>query len=246
VHIQQESLDAAMGSLSQRELENIGVSEALQYVVTAMPALFHVEGAGLLLVDDYQVLRYVAASDDAAHVLESAQEVTGEGPCVDSLVNGHIVRCSDLATDPRWPGLAPLVTPHGIAAVLGVPVHLGGGVIGSLDVYRSSPYEWDDSDAEAAVSLARLVERLLAMALVVRRQDDLVLQLQHALDARISIERAVGVLIGVEKIDAVEAFDRLRRAARTSRRKVADLAAEVIERRALDDRAVGDESRRTG
>jgi GAF domain-containing protein len=120
-----------------------------------------------------------------------------------------------------------------IAAVLGVPVHLGGGVVGSLNVYQSHAYDWDDSDVAAAGSLARLVERLLAIALVVRRQDDVVLQLQNALEARIAIERAVGVLIGVENIDAVEAFDRLRRAARTSRRRVADLAAEVIEKRTL-------------
>jgi GAF domain-containing protein len=233
VHIQQSSLDAALGNLSQRELENIGVAEALKYVVTAMPALFHVEGAGLLLVDDYQVLRYVAASDAAAHVLESAQEVTGVGPCVDSLVHGHPVTCTDLATDERWPELAPLVTPYGIGAVLGVPVHLGGGVIGSLNVYQPRAYEWDDSDLAASESLARLVERLLAMALVVRRKDDVVLQLQSALDTRIAIERAVGVLMGVEGIDAVEAFDRLRRVARSSRRKVADLAAEVIEHRGL-------------
>jgi GAF domain-containing protein len=233
VHIQQTSLDAALGSLSRRELENIGVAEALKYVVTAMPALFGVEGAGLLLVDDYQVLRYVAASDEAAHILESAQEVTGQGPCVDSLVHGHPVQCSDLASDARWPELAPLVADSGIAAVLGVPVHLGGGVIGSLNVYQSHVYDWDDSDVSAASSLARLVERLLAMALVVRRQDDVVLQLQNALEARIAIERAVGVLIGVENIDAVEAFDRLRKAARTSRRRVVDLAAEVIAKRVL-------------
>jgi len=237
VHIQQTSLDAALGNLSQHELENIGVAEALKYVVTAMPALFHVEGAGLLMVDDYQVLRYVAASDAAAHVLESAQEVTGVGPCVDSLVHGTPVTCTDLATDPRWPELAPLVTPYGIGAVLGVPVHLGGGVVGSLNVYQPTAYEWDDSDLAASASLARVVERILAMALVVRRRDDVVLQLQTALDTRVAIERAVGVLIGVEGIDAVEAFDRLRRAARSSRRKVADLAAEVLEQRALPDTA---------
>jgi GAF domain-containing protein len=233
VHIQQASLDAALGHLSQRELENIGVSEALQYVVTAMPALFNVEGAGLLLVDDFQVLRYVAASDEGARVLESAQEVTGLGPCVDSLVHGHPVQSHDLTEDLRWPELGPMLAPHGIRAVLGVPVHLGGGVVGSLNVYRSTPYEWDESDVSAAWSLARLVERLLAMALVVRRSDGVAQQLQHALDTRISIERAVGVLIAVEDIDAVEAFDRLRRAARSTRRKVSDLAAEVIEKRAL-------------
>lgn len=233
MHVQQSSLDAAIGNLSRRELEKIGVGEALRYVVTAMPALFAVEGAGLLLVDDFQVLRYVAASDEGAHVLESAQEVTGQGPCVDSLVHGETIASNDLAGDERWPELAPLVTPQGIAAVLGVPVHLGGGVVGSLNVYRQEPYGWDDSDVAAAQALARVVERLLAMALVVRQQDDVVVQLQSALDTRIAIERAVGVLIGVEGIDAVEAFDRLRRAARSSRRKVADLAAEVIERREL-------------
>ena len=65
-------------------------------------------------------------------------------------------------------------------------------------------------------------------------------QLQYALDYRVVIERAVGYLMGAHRLDAVTAFDLLRRRARDSRRRVADVAAEVLDgtaRRGGDDRA---------
>jgi hypothetical protein len=53
-------------------------------------------------------------------------------------------------------------------------------------------------------------------------------QLQQALESRIVIEQAKGVLAERMKCDASAAFDLLRRAARSSRRKLPELAAEVV------------------
>src|SRR5207249_397101 len=53
-------------------------------------------------------------------------------------------------------------------------------------------------------------------------------QLQYALDYRVVIERAVGYLMGTHHLDAVTAFDMLRRRARDSRRRVADVATEIL------------------
>jgi AmiR/NasT family two-component response regulator len=76
----------------------------------------------------------------------------------------------------------------------------------------------------------RIIESLLGQALLAHRHGEVVNQLQYALDNRVVIERAVGYLMGAEGLDAVTAFDRLRRMARASRRKVAEVANEVLAR----------------
>jgi hypothetical protein len=53
-------------------------------------------------------------------------------------------------------------------------------------------------------------------------------QLQQALESRIVIEQAKGVLAERMTCDASAAFDLLRRTARSSRRKLPELAAEVV------------------
>ena len=64
--------------------------------------IFDAAGAGIMLIDDGQVLHYVAATDARAAALEAAQEEAGQGPCVDSLINDEIVHTDDLLSDPRW------------------------------------------------------------------------------------------------------------------------------------------------
>ncbi|MBA3655358.1 MAG: GAF and ANTAR domain-containing protein [Actinobacteria bacterium] len=236
MHIEEAALDQVVGHLARLDLKRLDLRGALEEVSAAMPPLFGVDGAGVLLIDENQVLRYCAATDDASKVLEAAQESTGEGPCVESLVMNSVVSVPDLEADGRWPHLVPLVVPNGIRAVLGVPVSVAGGPVGSLNVYRSETYEWDDSDVRATQAFAGIVSQLIGLAMVADGQGDVVAQLQRALEARVMIERAVGVLIAVEGLDAPSAFERLRRAARSSRTRAADVAARVVaERRLRDD-----------
>jgi GAF domain-containing protein len=117
----------------------------------------------------------------------------------------------------------------GIVATMGAPIHVGGQTIGSLNVYRSDVYDWDESDVAAAQSFAGIAGRLLSMALMASSQERVVQQLQHALENRVSIERAVGVLMGRHRLGAVDAFERLRQRARAEQRKVVDVAREVLE-----------------
>ena len=233
MHVDDASLDRVVGHLSRLDLDHLDLRTAFAEISGAMPPLFGGEGAGILLIDEDQVLRYVAATDTAAAVLEAAQESTGEGPCVDSLVENHVVTACDLEADGRWPHLAPLVVPNGIRAVLGVPLRLAGGPIGSLNVYRTAPYEWDASDVAAGEAFGRIVEHLVATAMVADHHAGLTAQLQRALEARVVIERAVGVLIGVDGVNASAAFERIRRAARSSRSTAAEIAARVVAERGL-------------
>lgn len=204
------------------------IEEALERVVRATEQLFDVAGAGLMLVDEGGALRYVVATDAAAQVLEAAQEETGEGPCVDAFVLSEIVRADDIGSDERYRRVGAMVVPHGVHAVLGVPTCVGGTPIGSLNVYRDGPYAWDDSDVGAITAYNGVIESVLVTAVAARKSGELADQLQEALERRVVVERAVGVLMGRHDADAVAAFNALRKAARDGRRTVGELAAEVL------------------
>jgi GAF domain-containing protein len=228
VQIEKTVLSDALRGLGDLETAEVALDDALQRIVVAAQTVFAVTGAGLMLVDPDSVLRYVAASDEPGRLLEQAQEQAGTGPCVEALVFDRVVTTADLAQDDRWPDVSAMVVPAGVAAVLGVPVRLAGGAVGSLNVYCDRPHEWDDSELEAIGAFARLIEDHLAAAVLRHRRDTLVEQLQYALDHRVVVERAVGLIMGNEGLDAVAAFDRLRSVARSRRVRAAEVAEEVL------------------
>jgi GAF domain-containing protein len=227
-HIAPEALASTLDALTGRD-DAPTFEAGVAAVIEAVRALFDVTGCGLMLAGDDGELRYVGATDDAARALESAQEDLGEGPCVDCFVLGEPVATGDVMGDPRWPALAERIRGHAIGAVLGVPTALGGQPVGSLNVYRDGPYDWDDSDAAAIARFNGVLEGLLGRALAARRDEVVVGQLQLALDRRVMIERAVGALMERHGVGAVTAFTALRRAARDRRTPVARVAADVLE-----------------
>jgi GAF domain-containing protein len=226
--IDANALSASLAALRSSLQSNGELSDALQHVTDAAVRLFRVDGAGMMLVDEGQVLRYVAATDRPGRTLETAQAEFGHGPCVDSVVYGQVVTTRDVRTDQRWPRLVERLHPN-VRAVLGVPLFLAGGPVGSLNAYRSEPYDWDDSERDALQAFAELLERQVDAALRGHQQGQVIDQLQHALDTRVRIERAVGFLMGRDDIDAVAAFDQLRREARSRRVKVTVVADELLD-----------------
>lgn len=233
MHVEEDALQRTVGQLAQRHLSALDLRSACEVVVGAMPGLFHADGSGILVVDDTHVLRYVASTDSGAQLLEAIQESTGRGPCVESLVEDHPVAVTDMLVDERWPDLGSLLASNGVRAVLGVPVRIGGVPVGSLNVYAAEPRVWDQSDQSALSMIESVVERLLTGAVFSERQEELIGQLQRALEARVTIERAVGIVMAIEDADATEAFERIRRVARSARRSVRDVSADVIEWRKL-------------
>jgi hypothetical protein len=103
-----------------------------------------------------------------------------------------------------------------VAGDLSAPVQVGGGPVGTLEIYVTAPREWDDSQVAALQTYAGLVASLLAAAVTARVRGRLADQLQGALEHRLLIEQAEAVLIDREGLDAQAAFEWLRTAARSS------------------------------
>ena len=234
--IDQQSIQQSVDELRAADLASGELKGSLRRVVDAIRVVFAADGAGVMLLDDQQALHYVGATDGRAAAFEAAQEETGEGPCVDSLINDTDVATDDLVADSRWPLLTSQISDLGVRAVLGVPLRLGPTTIGSLNVYYTAPHPWHEGDVAAVDSHARIVEELLGLAVLSRQRSIIVDQLTQALENRVMIERAVGVIMATTDLDAVRAFNELRLRARSERRRVSELAEEVLLARRFDPR----------
>jgi GAF domain-containing protein len=222
---------ALAGSLERLRDRNAGagLETSLQQVADACVELFDVDGSGLMLIDERGALRYVTSTDHRARLLEEVELDTGQGPCVDSFLTAEPVWCTDVRTDPRWPLLADRLAGNGIAAVLGVPIHLLGVPVGTLDVYRGAPHRWTDSALDALVRFGEVVEAVITTAVHAERAGDLVARMSYALDHRNAVERATGYVMARERVGRPAAFERLRRSARAQNRGIGDVATALLD-----------------
>jgi GAF domain-containing protein len=225
-HIDEEALGSSLERLREAAFD-ADVTGVLKRIVHSVHGVFGYGGAGIMFITQSGYLSYVAASDEASKGLEEAQAATGQGPCYESYVYAHDVVSNDLHADKRWPDLHPRL-PAEVRAVAGIPLLLGGSPVGTLNVYSTEPVEWDRSDVNALIAYGALVAEVLATAIAAQQHSIVAEQLQYALDYRVVIERAVGYLMGTYRLDAVTAFDLLRRRARDSRRRVADVATDIL------------------
>jgi GAF domain-containing protein len=225
-HIDEEALRSSLERMRECAFD-ADVTTALKRTVHSVHGVFGYGGAGIMFITESGYLSYIAASDDASRELEEAQAATGQGPCYESYVYAREVVSSDLHADERWPELCSKL-PARVRAVAGIPLLLGGSPVGTLNVYSAEPVEWDTSHVNALIAYGGLVAEVLVTAVAAQQHDIVAGQLQYALDYRVVIERAVGYLMGTHRLDAVTAFDLLRRQARDSRRRVADVATDIL------------------
>jgi PAS domain S-box-containing protein len=218
---------AIAGAASAPTAPHDDLAAMLQEVVRAAATLLRADGAGLMLLYEDGGLRWVTATGQDELAFEEAQRDLGEGPCIDALRRDETVWTRDLRADPRWPRLGPAAA-NGVRAVLAVPVSMGARPIGTCNVLTARPYDWSEADIGAMRAYATVLGRLLGTATDASRKQQLAEQLQQALDRRVVIEQAKGVLMASMGIGADAAFALIRRRARSSGRKVVDVAAELI------------------
>jgi GAF domain-containing protein len=193
--------------------------------------LLEVDAAGLLLADGRGALRLVAASTEQARVAELFQIQNDEGPCLDAYRSGQAVIISDIRSDEtvrRWPRFSSAAQEMGFAGVHAIPMRLRDQVIGTLNLFRSQPNGLDPAVARAARALVDVATIGILQERAVRQQELVAGQLQSALNSRVMIEQAKGVLAERLQISPDHAFVMLRRYARDHNRPLTALVADVI------------------
>lgn len=170
-----------------------------------------------------------AASNDWAQELDRLQMTEQEGPCLDCMREGSVMRVADLATDGRFPHYGPRAAERGAHSTVSVPLTGDGRTVGALNLYSRTPDAFDSEDVALAMLLAAHATLALQAANAYFSSRDLARQLQEAMPARAVIEQAKGVLMGQRRCTADEAFQLLVDLSQRSNRKLRDVAKALVD-----------------
>ena len=188
------------------------------------------EAVGLMLADERGRLQYLAASNETGKMLELLQLQIDEGPCVDCYATRAPVVNADLSTaSPRWPRFAPAAFSAGFQSVHAFPMRLRESVFGALNLCGHADAAFDADEVRVVQALADVATIALIQERNLSRADALTEQLQGALTSRITIEQAKGALAQLEGSSPNQAFQLLRSQARSSGRRLHDVAQEVLD-----------------
>jgi len=205
--------------------------EFLHMLTERCVELLEVDAAGLLLADAGGTLQLVAASTERARVVELFQIQNDEGPCLDSYRSGQPVIVPDITVADaalRWPRFAAAAAEMGFAAVHAIPMRLRDQVIGTLNLFGSAPDGLDPAVARAARALVDIATIGILQERASREQGIVAGQLQVALNSRVIIEQAKGILAERLRVTPDHAFLILRDYARSNNRPLTQLAGDVI------------------
>ncbi len=228
-----EKLAGTFVDLADTLVDDFDVLDLLYVLVTRCEDLWGLAAAGLLLSDDERQLRVAVASNESARLLEIFQIQYDEGPCLECYHTGRPVSANglDSAAD-RWPRFAPAATAAGFVAVLALPMRLRGEVIGAVNLFSDSRRPpISETDIPIAQALADVATIAILQDRLARSRETLAEQLQGALNSRIAIEQAKGVIATRLGIGPEQAFELLRERARSSRRRLVEVATEVVRTR---------------
>jgi len=225
-----ELLSETFVELTDTMVAGFDVIDFLHVLTDRSVQLLDVSAAGLLLADPRGELRVVAASSEAARLLELFQLQNDQGPCLACFRTGRPVAAVDLAAAaPRWPRFAPAARRAGFGAVQALPMRLREQVIGALNLFRAGPGALAPTDIRVGQALADVATISLLHERGMRHSDILTEQLQTALNSRVVIEQAKSKLAERLGVDMDQAFTLLRNRARASNHRLSDLAQALID-----------------
>jgi GAF domain-containing protein len=229
--VREALLNRTFVQLADTLVNDFDVAEFLHTLALRCVELFEVDAAGLMLADGRGTLRVVGSSNEQTRILELFEIQREEGPCSDCYRTGGIVVEEDIEHCGRWPRFREEAMAAGFRAVLAVPMRLRDEVVGALNLFRVRLGGLDEADREACRALADVATIALLQERALREARLMSEQLQRALNSRVIIEQAKGVLAGQAGVDMDTAFKALRNYARSNNLLLADVARDLAEGR---------------
>jgi GAF domain-containing protein len=214
--------------LADTLVERFDSIEFLHVLAERCVELLAQDAAGILLADEQGALKLMATSSDLLRPLEHFLLQNEEDPSAECFRSGQSVRCPDLRAEPRrWPRFSAAAVQLGLVAVDVVPMRLRDEVIGTLNLFRTSPGALGPETAALAQSFANVATISLLQVRAIRQNQVLAEQLQAALTSRIAIEQAKGVLTERLQVGLADAFSLMRTYARNTNQLLSDVAGQV-------------------
>jgi GAF domain-containing protein len=225
----QTLLGETMVTLADNLVNDFDVIDLLTTLADRCVTILGVDAAGLMLVGPDGTLRVVASSSEQMRLLELFELQTEQGPCLESFQTGEAVTQQDLAAAmDRWPKFAPAAISSGFQSVHALPMRLRGDVIGALNLFQTDPEGIGDEDLHAARAFANIATVAILQYRATIGSHELIDQLNTALNTRIVIEQAKGIVAERQQLDMERAFAALLGYARNNNLRLSDVAAAVV------------------
>jgi GAF domain-containing protein len=220
-----EELAETLVELADTLSSEFDLDEFLRLLVNRCVRLLDVDAAGVFLID-----HGVVATNERVTLLELSAQRNAEGPWRDCTRSGEQLAVPHLAEEhDRWPGYVAEACKAGFAAVHTLPLRRRAELIGALTLLRNEPGELEKADLRLAQAMADVATIGILGTRALRREETLTAQLQYALDSRVIIEQAKGVLAERLGLDTRAAFETLRSYARSHNTKVSELASSIVD-----------------
>ena len=223
-------LAQAFVELADTLVADFDVVELLTVLTDRCVDVLDVSAAGLMLATPGGDLRVMASSDETMRTLELFEVQSQEGPCLDCFRSGRPVLNRDLASAADlWPSFAAEALDAGYRSVHALPMRLRGTVIGALNLFNTETGAMGQINVDAAQALADVATIAILQHRASLEAQVVNGQLSDALNSRVLIEQAKGMVAEREHLNMDEAFNRLRAHARNHNERLSDVARSVIE-----------------
>ncbi len=226
-----EALAQTFVELADTLVSDFDAVEFLHVLTLRCVQLLDVDAAGVMLVDKQGILHVVAASDEKTRLLELMELQQQEGPCVEAYRNKELVWASLDAGATRWPRFSEHAKRAGYRALGAVPLRLREQSIGALNLFCTEDRPLAGTALATAQALADVASIGLLQERAVRESHVIAQQLQSALDSRVAIEQAKGMVAQSFGIDIDAAFTVIRTFARNHNLKLTEVVRELTQRR---------------
>lgn len=225
-----ERLATAFVGLADTLVADYDVIELAQQLIDSTMLLLPIAAAGILLGDANGDLHVFASSSEESRLLELLQVEADVGPCLEAYRTARPMLVEDLAAhSARWPAFAHRAAVYDFRSVMALPLRLRSERVGALNLFRSETGPMTAADVAVGQALADVATIGILHQRVLTRSELVNQQLQTALNTRLVIEQAKGVLAERGNVDMDRAFNVLRGHARNTNRRLAELAREVVD-----------------
>jgi GAF domain-containing protein len=223
------SLVRTLVELADTLVADFDVVDLLTLLTDRCVEVLGVGAAGLMLVSPEGDLRVMASSSEAMRMLELFEVQAQEGPCLDCFRTGTPISSSDLAGETRWAQFTSETLQAGFQSVQALPMRLRGAVVGALNLFNTERGVMSETDILAAQALADVATIALLQHRAAAEAQVLNEQLHYALNSRIVIEQAKGMVADRGRLNMEQAFSLLRTYARGNNLRLVDVARDVID-----------------
>lgn len=226
----ESELLSAFVSLTDTLVNGFDVVDLLGELTGRCVQLLDVTAAGIVLSDQRGLLRVLASSSETTRLLELFQLQNDEGPCLDAYKSGRIVEVADLdASRDTWPVFAPAAVAAGFKSMCAVPLRLRDQTIGAMNLLRADVGTMPAADRQLAQALTDVATIGVLQNRAVMRSEEVTVQLQGALNSRLIVEQAKGLLSERASISLEAAFELLRSYARPRGERLSEVARRFVD-----------------